>query len=38
MIKELGAALQARRISASELLEDSIARIEALDWNGVRCD
>jgi amidase len=30
-IKELGAALQARRISASELLEDAIARIEALD-------
>jgi len=30
-IKELGAALQARRFSASELLEDAIARIEALD-------
>ncbi len=30
-IKELGAALEARRISASELLEHVIARIEALD-------
>jgi amidase len=30
-IKELGAALESRQISASELLEHTIARIEALD-------
>ncbi len=30
-IKELGAALESRRISASELLEGTIGRIEALD-------
>ncbi len=30
-IKELSAALESRQISASELLEHTIARLEALD-------